>query len=278
MGETNATRFPWEPEGEVVVFETPEQTRIEHRIAPFGSRLVANMLDQLLLAVLSVLLWGSLIAGLVLMGNGLDPDQFLYLLAAVLAFQFLLNTSYFVWAEMRAEGRTWGKRRMGIRTLMATGRGVTLGASVIRNLARLVDNIPVLWIVPALNRGNRRLGDLLAGTLVVAEAAVQNRTEPEIREKPLAASYRELADRKFYFSSEAAARLYPDDLNLIEHLQVRLASALPTQRKRTLEEVARKYIERLSLQEEEARILDDPSRFLQEMVLFLRDRFEGQAF
>jgi hypothetical protein len=94
----------------------------------------------------------------------------------------------------------------------------------------------------------------------------------------LALSYAEIADRQFYFSTEMAAKLYPDDLNLLEHLEDRLRLVLPGQREKTLAEVASKYVTRLGFEADEERIQRDPRRFLQEMALFLKDRFEGQAY
>ena len=72
--------------------------------------------------------------------------------------------------EVRGEGQTFGKRVCGIRTVMTTGQGVTLAASLVRNIARLVDNVPALWLIPTLGEGRRRLGDILGGTFVIQTA------------------------------------------------------------------------------------------------------------
>ena len=273
----NAIRFPWEFDGETVVFETPEQTRIEYRIAPLGTRLVAALLDRLLISSVVFILWALLLLCLLVLAPAIEHGAG-YLAALLVVAWFLFAIFYFVWGEVRGEGQTWGKRRLHIRTLMFTGQGVTLGASLVRNLARLVDDFPLLWILPAFTRGKRRMGDLLAGTLVVmAEKADAPRARRQYL-TGLARSYADLSDRQFYFSSELAAKLYPDDLNLLEHLEERLRHSMPRQRDRTLAEVARKYIGRLGLQADEERIERDPRRFLQEMALFLKDRFEGEAY
>ncbi len=271
-------RFPWERDGEVVAFETPEQTRIEHRIAPFGARIAAALMDYLFLGLFGLLFWVLLLVGLASLGVPDGRLVFFYVTAGAMAIQFLVSMFYFVWYEVRGEGRTWGKKRMGIRTVMATGQGLTLSAALVRNVARIVDNLPVLWLVPALVKGHRRLGDLLAGTLVVVDERASATEPPPSMEARKGKSYRDLVDRRFYFTQEMAARLYADDLNLLEHLEARVESAAPAQQKRVREEVAKKYVGRLGLEAEEAVVAEDPGRFLEELYLFLKDKFEGQAY
>jgi uncharacterized RDD family membrane protein YckC len=276
LAEEKAMRFPWEPEGERVVFETPEQTLIEYRIAPFGTRLAAALLDRLLITAGVIGCWLLfLLVSLSMQAGSLGPDGLLYLAVLCICAHFVLTIAYFVWAEVRGEGQTWGKRRMEIRTVMASGQGITFFASLVRNLARLVDDLPPMWLLPILSRGKRRLGDWLAGTLVVmAErpALLGPRRAPA-----LAASYRELAERRFYFSSEVAAKLFPEDLNLIEHLGGRLARVSARRREGVLQDVARRYVERLGLRDDAERIAAEPRRFLEELELFLRERFDGEA-
>jgi uncharacterized RDD family membrane protein YckC len=267
-------RFPWEPEGERIVLETPELTKVEYRIAPFGTRIVAAALDRLLITcITSVLFFLSML--LLFSGWVKRPRYLFYFYALVLAFWFLLGILYFVVAEIVGEGKTWGKKRMGIRTILRTGQGITLGAALVRNIARLVDEWPLLWILPALTSGHRRLGDYLADTIVVMDGG---QTWAERRGIPdLAASYRELGDKRFHFSATMAERLYPDDLNLLEHMEQRLAPSTAADRKKAERSVALKYVERLGIAEVEL-VEEDPARFLGEMKLFLRERFEGEAY
>ena len=75
-----------------------------------------------------------------------------------------------------------------------------------------------------------------------------------------------------------ARGLYPDDLNLIEYLEDRLTRQSSRQRKRLLREVALRYADRLQLDDHSHRIAADPKRFLQELALFLRDKFDEKAY
>lgn len=216
-----ATRFPWDDRGDRVTFETPEQTRIDVHLAPFGSRLAAALLDRLviLLASLGLLALGFLVATGV--GGAVDGDLAGVILAGLVGFYFLFTVFYYVWGEVLRDGQTLGKRVMGIRTILATGQGVTLGASVVRNLARVVDEIPLLWLVPALTRSKQRLGDVLAGTLVVQ--AERGGDAAPLDAWRLAPTYAELTDRRFFFTGDIERRVFPDDLNLLEHLAARVA-------------------------------------------------------
>ncbi|MGH7607457.1 MAG: RDD family protein, partial [Gemmatimonadales bacterium] len=88
---------------------------------------------------------------------------------------FVLVWGYFVLFEALNGGRTPGKQALGIRVVMDTGRPLTGGAAVIRNLVRLLDCFfPLLPFLPALvmmfvHKSNKRLGDMAAGTIVVRD-------------------------------------------------------------------------------------------------------------
>lgn len=74
--------------------------------------------------------------------------------------------------ELLADGRTPGKRAMGLRVVRTDGAPVGLAESLGRNLLRVVElpfgYAPAILAV-ALGPRRQRLGDLVAGTLVVRE-------------------------------------------------------------------------------------------------------------
>ena len=256
--------YPWQNPGTWVTFATPEQVEVTYRVAPFGNRVLAATLDHALVWLVAIFL--SIVLGIALV-----PRQAMIAItitfSAAMAFQFL----YFVWAEATRDGSTFGKKRLKLRTVMLTGHGLTLGGAVIRNFARVLDSIPVFWLIPALSRGGRRIGDLLAGTLVIDESG-DGLAVPEVR---LARSYRELADRRFHLGAETARSLFPEDLNLLEHLFTRLEHIeRREERERMSRAVAQKYASRLKLEEQRHQVEEEPRRFLEELYLFTRDRFE----
>lgn len=84
---------------------------------------------------------------------------------------FLLEWFYPVIFEVYKQGATPGKRSLGIKVVNDDGTEVTLQSSLIRNLLRAVDFLPLFYgfavITMLFNRDFKRLGDFAAGTIVV---------------------------------------------------------------------------------------------------------------
>lgn len=90
---------------------------------------------------------------------------------------------YFALFEALWEGRTPGKRALGLRVVLDTGRPVTANAATVRNLVRIVDFLFPLGPLPGLafvffHPANKRLGDLAAGTIVVRDRVAAWRLAP----------------------------------------------------------------------------------------------------
>lgn len=160
-----------EPLDTVVVIETPEHIVFRHRIAGPARRAIAYGVDLIVCyggllligIVLAVVLVGSLAGGqegLANVGLGL----FLLLL-------FCAQWVYFVAFEALT-GRTPGKKLMGLRVVTAEGRPIGFTHAALRNLLRVADFLPTAYLVGGaflfLSRRFQRVGDLVAGTLVVA--------------------------------------------------------------------------------------------------------------
>ena len=86
---------------------------------------------------------------------------------------FLLQWGYFTLFEAFDFGRTPGKRVARIRVIHQSGRGVNFVESLARNLVRFVDYLPGFYAVGVVSifvsKRNQRLGDMVAGTLVVRD-------------------------------------------------------------------------------------------------------------
>jgi uncharacterized RDD family membrane protein YckC len=141
----------------VRVLETPEGVDLSLHLAGPVPRAAAFVLDLLVRAAVYLALAPLLaLAGV---GTGL-------LLLAL----FLLEWFYPVFFEL-ARGATPGKRALGLLVVHDDGTPVGPSASLIRNLLRVVDFLPVLYgaglVTMMLDRDFRRLGDLAAGTLVI---------------------------------------------------------------------------------------------------------------
>ena len=86
---------------------------------------------------------------------------------------FLLSQGYRIAAEWLWQGQSIGKRSLRLRVVDARGLRLTFAQVVLRNLLRVVDGLPLFYLVGGitsfLNAQGQRLGDLAAGTLVVWE-------------------------------------------------------------------------------------------------------------
>ena len=137
--------------------ETPEGIDLELRLAGPVVRAAALGIDTLIkgalyLALTPLLAFSGLGVGLVLLGV------------------FLIEWFYPVFFEIR-RGATPGKRAMGLAVVQDDGTPVGPASSVIRNLLRVVDFLPLFYgaglVSTLVGKDFRRLGDLAAGTLVV---------------------------------------------------------------------------------------------------------------
>ena len=92
---------------------------------------------------------------------------------------FLTLVGYPIISEATFGGRTIGKRIVGIRTVADDGAAVTFMAAAIRGIVRIIDLMPGVGLVGAISilatSRSQRLGDLVAGTLVVHESTDRSR-------------------------------------------------------------------------------------------------------
>jgi uncharacterized RDD family membrane protein YckC len=141
---------------------TPEGVQLALPLAGIATRFMALMLDLLIIAGVALIL---LMAALV------TAEAVAVIVASSLVLVFYIG--YFVIFEVAGGGRTVGKRAVGLRVVMDGGAPAGLRASLIRNLMLLIEGLPLSYapaIISALvTRNNQRLGDLMAGTLVVRE-------------------------------------------------------------------------------------------------------------
>ena len=157
--------------------ETPEQVVVSYTLAGIGTRGAAALIDLLLLLILVGTLWygtsslPKLMPGLRDFGGG-------WLTAVIIIGQFVLIWGYFVAFEAIWDGQTPGKRLLGLRVVRNGGGGVDIGASAARNVIRVIDFLPLGYFVGMItivaNQRNQRLGDLVAGTIVVRERLLRH--------------------------------------------------------------------------------------------------------
>jgi uncharacterized RDD family membrane protein YckC len=167
----------------VMQFVPPEGVPISFAIASIGARLGAQILDIIFTTLLFVII------ALAVIFTGALPLSAMTVLITLMGF--LLRTPYYVLSELIWNGRTLGKRITGIRVINVDGRRLTPHQVAARNLMKEVEifapmgllgtigeqsglegGLTVVWllvvvIVPLANRRRQRIGDMIAGTLVV---------------------------------------------------------------------------------------------------------------
>jgi uncharacterized RDD family membrane protein YckC len=167
-----------------LTLETPEQIGIEFELAGIGSRLLAALLDLLYMLVFLIAAVVAVLASLTrddqvtrrLTENlarsespttGLSATATILLLLSV----FVVQWGYYIIAEMVTKGSSPGKRTLGLRVIRDNGLPIGFSQSLLRNLVRLVDFLPWAYgvglIAVFVSSRSQRLGDLVAGTLVV---------------------------------------------------------------------------------------------------------------
>jgi len=164
----NATDAPLDTS---VAIETPEHIVFSYRVAGPARRVLAYLLDMLLcygvLFVLALFVFIAALGGS--MGDVKGASSKLGT-GVVLILVFAAQWGYFVaWEALR--GASPGKMACGLRVVTTTGRPIGFAAAALRNVLRAADALPTGYAVGlgamALSSRFQRLGDLVAGTMVI---------------------------------------------------------------------------------------------------------------
>lgn len=142
---------------------TPEHVQIRLKTAGLGARFLAITIDSALVICAAVLL--DRVLRMILPGS---VER-----AASMIAVFALTWSYHAWFELRSQGRTPGKKFLGLRVVDGRGLPLAFHQSLVRNVARSLDFLPVFYAFGGLaalfDPRGRRLGDLAADTLVIRD-------------------------------------------------------------------------------------------------------------
>ncbi len=143
---------------------TPENIAFEYRLAGPFRRLPAFLLDFCIGTVIFLGLVMAISLTVSIASGSLAA-------AMVMLLFFVVWWFYGVLFETFMNGQTPGKHVLGLRVLTDAGQPINGMQATLRNLLRAADLLfPLLGLlVMALNRKYQRLGDLVAGTIVVVE-------------------------------------------------------------------------------------------------------------
>ncbi len=131
-------------------------------IAGAGSRALAVFLDYLLVGAIAVV-W---VIGVVFLSAMVEGLRGGWGFAVGIAGYFVIDWGYFAGMELALGGRTPGKAVLRLRVVSRGGGSPSASALVVRNVFRSIDLLAGLPLI-ASDPLARRLGDRIAGTLVV---------------------------------------------------------------------------------------------------------------
>lgn len=245
---------------EQLKIDTPEQIALELPLAGIGSRFLAIAIDTLIQFAL------YLITGLIfllLLPEGFSMFTFLpktFGPAMAIFVGFAIYWGYFAIFEIVWKGQTPGKRIAGIRVIKESGRPINAFEAIGRNLMRAVDVMPGIYgvglVCMMLNKQSRRLGDFVAGTVVVHE-------KPSEEVRPTWNTAAETAS-----SSGGIGQVTAEELVLIETYLSRRFELDPDVRLRTAIQIAERIKAKTGLQPQSHQHVDD---FLEEAARKVRD-------
>jgi uncharacterized RDD family membrane protein YckC len=217
---------------------TPEHVHIRLEPAGAGSRFLAILIDSVIVQGASVMLLAILS---MMLPRGIARAIFI-------TANFVLTWGWHVYFETQHQGRTPGKRALRLRVIDARGLPVSLYQSLVRNITRVLDFAPVFYGVAAIaslsSTTRRRLGDIIADTLVIRDA------------QPLSYKGQLAAERRYNsLRTPRVLRLIRHRISL-EEREFLLALCLRADRMSAearydlMEEVAAAYRKELGLEEE----------------------------
>ncbi len=203
--------------------ETPEHVTLDLEIAGVGSRALAALIDMLVLvgSMLGVFIVLSIVAGFGVTLGSIGG-------ALLMLGGFAAWTGYFILFEGLRQGQTPGKRMVGIRVVSDTGNAVSLSAAAARNLLRVADFLPPPYLtgalLVALHPRGKRLGDMVAGTVVARDRPSQLVVPTKPRSQPTAplSLIPELTDAEFRLVAQFEGR----QAQLAQPARLRLAAAI----------------------------------------------------
>lgn len=171
---------------ENIQVKTPEFVSLQFQSAGLGSRATAFIIDQFIVFVAYVLFLVAAVYTIDAFENVFNETTWVPL-AIFIVMTLVINWGYFFLFEYFGNGRTIGKMIIGIRVIQENGHSITLLSSFIRNLLRIIDQLPSGYLLGILliffHSKHKRLGDLAAGTIVVHERRARKKKRTAIEKE-----------------------------------------------------------------------------------------------
>ena len=212
-----------------LVIQTPEGCSFSLLLAGPITRFLAWLVD-LFVVTGAVFALYMLLGWLVVLGGGV-------MMAVLTVAFFLIWFGYGIVLEWFWRGRTIGKKVFGLQVTDEQGLRLTFHQVALRNLLRLVDMLPVLYLTGGLacliSRRCQRLGDLAAGTVVIRAPHVE---KPDLTglDEERANSFREHP----HLEARLRQRVSPAEARVALHALLRRDELDPAARVALFEDIA----------------------------------------
>jgi uncharacterized RDD family membrane protein YckC len=251
---------------DTISVKTSDNVTLGYTVAGLGSRLVAQIIDNLIavpLVFAGLLLYGALADDFVTSSQGAT-----FAGAGAGFFAFFIYFGYFFISEAVTGGKTPGKSAMGLKVIKVDGSAADFGAIAVRNVIRVVDvavflvGIVIMFFQPQ----TRRLGDLGAGTVVIRDRAMvtlaaATAPPPIILRTPDAGPSIDGLERLGGFERDAL-RVFLSRPGLSPKLRADLAT-----------DIAKRLFDRLALPPTAPERMWPPELFIERIYLQLDERF-----
>lgn len=174
---------------------TPEGAALNLKISTFGERLGAFVLDVSLQFIIML----AIIFAIAFVAGAMNFNGWQIAWAVAMVLIFFVRNFYFIFFEVGRKAATPGKRALGLRVADRKGGRLTANAVIARNFMRelefflplsvlfsfgadgvegWINWILLIWcgifaLFPLFNKEKLRIGDLVAGTMVIHAPKVQ---------------------------------------------------------------------------------------------------------
>lgn len=176
---------------ETLIIETPERVPLHFALASIGNRFIACAIDH----GIQVFAFMLMIFAIIVMSNFASLEDTFnnapkWVIALGIVLLFVVIDGYFVLFEWLWSGQTPGKRWLKLRVIREDGRPITFFEAMVRNLLRNFDIMPVPFYSAGLisvfaTDKDQRIGDLVAGTVVVREREAEAPAFAEVFASPI---------------------------------------------------------------------------------------------
>jgi uncharacterized RDD family membrane protein YckC len=146
-----------------VKVKSAQNVRLNFTIAGIGERIVATLIDSIIIGLIAILVF-----------NILPPFASIAENTVLIILYILFSSAVFIYDpffEIIWNGQTPGKRIRGIKVITVDGTRPTIGAFLLRWITRPVEIVMSFGIIAMvaifLNKKGQRIGDIAAGTIIV---------------------------------------------------------------------------------------------------------------